>query len=354
MPQHEVGYRPWTGQFTSQAGRWWIIADTGFRLVFKSNWVRRLLFLAWLPIFYWGAIFFAVENPEMFTASVRPPANQIDGGIMEQLDKIKHAALRNKRARQNSIRRILQVIPGGKVVAEKLTSDDPDVQRHAIWSFLLMTFFRYPQAIMIIFLLGFISPGLISRDFRSRAFLLYFSRPIGRIEYILGKIAVPSAYLMLVTTFPALILYVLGVSMSPDLSVVAVTWDIPLRILCASAILIIPCAALSLMLSSLTQESRFASFAWFAVWVLGTGAWLAVWFGAAVRANARNMYQLLEDPSVSRWSFLSLYNNLGSAQSWIFGLDTFENALPALLILIFIAVLSFVVLFRRVSAPVRI
>ena len=217
-----------------------------------------------------------------------------------------------------------------------------------------MTFFRYPQAIMIIFLLGFISPGLISRDFRSRAFLLYFSRPIGRIEYILGKIAVPSAYLMLVTTFPALILYVLGVSMSPDLSVVAVTWDIPLRILCASAILIIPCAALSLMLSSLTQESRFASFAWFAVWVLGTGAWLAVWFGAAVRANARNMYQLLEDPSVSRWSFLSLYNNLGSAQSWIFGLDTFENALPALLILIFIAVLSFVVLFRRVSAPVRI
>ena len=108
------------------------------------------------------------------------------------------------------------------------------------------------------------------------------------------------------------------------------------------------------MLSSLTQESRFASFAWFAVWVLGTGAWLAVWFGAAVRANARNMYQLLEDPSVSRWSFLSLYNNLGSAQSWIFGLDTFENALPALLILIFIAVLSFVVLFRRVSAPVRI
>lgn len=215
-----------------------------------------------------------------------------------------------------------------------------------------MTFFRYPQATMIIFLLGFISPGLISRDFRSRAFLLYFSRPIGRIEYILGKLAIPSIYLMLVTTFPALVLYVLGVSMSPDLSVIPLTWDIPLRILVASAILIIPCSALSLMLSSLTQESRFASFAWFAVWVLGHGAWTAVWMGA-IRGK-QQLGEALVDPSIRRWEFLSLYNNLGRAQSWIFGLDTLQNALPALCILAFVTILSFIVLFRRVSGPIRI
>jgi len=217
MPQHEVGYRPWTGKPTAQVGRWWIIADTGFRLVFKSTWVRRLLFLAWLPIFYWGTVFFFVENLEMVSDPTRSQAVQLgneDGG-WEQLDKIKKAVLKNKVARQKSLQQILRNVPGGKVVAEQIASNDPSVQRHAIWSFLLMTFFRYPQSTMIIFLLGFISPGLISRDFRSRAFLLYFSKPIGRFEYILGKLAVPSLYLMMVTTFPALILYVLGISMSP-------------------------------------------------------------------------------------------------------------------------------------------
>jgi len=121
----------------------------------------------------------------------------------------------------------------------------------------------------------------------------------------------------------------------------------------ASAILIIPCAALSLMLSSLTQESRFASFAWFAVWVLGHGAWCAVWLGVAIRKNIP-LGRVLDDPALNYWNFLSLYNNLGSAQSWIFDLDTFENALSAILILGFITVLSFIVLFRQVSAPIRI
>ena len=354
MPQHEVGYRPWNGQSTAQIGRWRIITETGFRLVFKSMWVRRLLFLAWLPIFYWGTVFFFIENPDVVGSGRPPNSFNTDGDLTETFDKVKDAAMRNQIVRTNTLRRVIGTLPGGKIVAERLTTGTPEEQRHALWSFLLMTFFRYAQSTMIIFLLGFISPGLISRDFRSRAYLLYFSRPIGRVEYILGKLAIPSIYLMMVTTFPALILYILGVSMSPDLSVIAVTWDIPLRILLASAILIVPCAALSLMFSSLTQESRFSSFAWFAVWLLGHGAWFAVWLGVAIRSNVSKLSDVLDNPAVNRWSFLSLYNNLGSAQSWIFGLETLQNALPALLILAFITGLSLVVLFRRVSAPIRI
>ena len=86
MPQHEVGYRPWNGQTTAQAGRWRIITDTGFRLVFKSMWVRRLLFLAWLPIFYFGTIFFILENPDILGPQ---KSAQNQGGMMEALDKVK-------------------------------------------------------------------------------------------------------------------------------------------------------------------------------------------------------------------------------------------------------------------------
>ena len=80
-----------------------------------------------------------------------------------------------------------------------------------IWSLLLMAFFRYPQGLLMVLLVGMIAPSLISLDLRSRAFLLYFSRPITPLEYVFGKALVIWTYLAAVTTLPALVLYVLGV-----------------------------------------------------------------------------------------------------------------------------------------------
>lgn len=414
MPQHEVGYRRWTGEHTSQASRWWIIAETGFQSAFKSRWVRRILFVAWLPIFYWGTIFFVVENvlvpgtsesnseavsqsdqegmpligPEEFRIleslqdelggdeidfeelEALPPEERAEymekqirrrvediqeraqSGTLEMSEGVTEEMLESARVR--ALKDRFDWVAGSDKLVEALASDDKNEQRHVAWSLLLMTFFRYPQATMIIFLLGFISPGLISRDLRSRAYLIYFSKPIGRIEYIMGKIAIPAVFLLLVTTIPALCLYVLGVSLSPDLSVVAITWDIPLRIILASIVLIVPTACLSLMLSSLTHESRFATFAWFAVWILGHGAWLAILVMQAVRTDANSMTQVLNDPIVSGWSSLSLYNNLGNVQSWIFGLSDFSTALPGLIVLSVLSVCSVFIMFRRVSAPIRV
>ena len=62
MPLHDVGYRRWEGQRTSQMSRFWIITETGIRLASKSRWVRRMLFFAWLPVMYWGVGFFVIER----------------------------------------------------------------------------------------------------------------------------------------------------------------------------------------------------------------------------------------------------------------------------------------------------
>ena len=62
MPIHDVGYRGWNGKKTPLWTRWWIITKTGVRLAFKSNWVKRSVFAAWLPLLYWGVIFLMVEN----------------------------------------------------------------------------------------------------------------------------------------------------------------------------------------------------------------------------------------------------------------------------------------------------
>ncbi|MDB4777913.1 ABC transporter permease [bacterium] len=437
MPQHEVGYRAWTGKHTSQASRWWIIAETGFQAALKSSWVRRILFVAWLPIFYWGTIFFVLENviqpPEFAKAlteqldekldNLTPPTavrnrdtdipnDDVDkklNGYKTRLDEILAGLSKNRdnlpdhqrarevteiegktmklyrdvknefrpfdandprvkeiqelsaglqqtvvqRARIRATARRFGWVPGSEKFIEALKSDSPEEQRHIAWSLLLMTFFRYPQATMIIFLLGIISPGLISRDIRSRAYLIYFSKPIGRREYITGKLAIPAVFLLLVTTLPALCLYILGVSLSPDLSVILSTWDIPIRIILASVVLIIPTACLSLMLSSLTAESRFATFAWFAVWILGHGAWMAIWMMQGIRTGT-DPIQALSDPVVSGWSCLSLYNNLGNVQSWIFGLNDLGAAMPGMIVLSLLTIVSIYILFRRVSAPIRV
>ncbi len=353
MPLHNLGYRSWDGHRTPQWSRWWIIANSGITLAFKSRWVRRLMFFAWLPVLYWGIAFFILEQTLSRGFQGQLPTTQILEENVPELELAQQQAINAIAA--DRIRDQFAFVPSADKLAEAIESGD-DVQiRNKVWNWLLMTFFRYPQATLILFLVGFIAPGLISRDVRSRAFLLYFSRPIGRLEYIIGKLLIPGMYIVAVTTLPALVLYLFAIGLSPNLNVIYATWDIPFRIVLASVFLVVPTAALALMFSSLTHESRFASFAWFAVWALGHGAWFAILISQAIREETAPFDPIvLESQIVQGWSVLSLYNNLGDIQSWVFGFSDLKDAWPGIVALITITVVSLCILFHRVSAPIRV
>jgi hypothetical protein len=200
-------------------------------------------------------------------------------------------------------------------------------------------FFRYPQGTLMVLVIGLVAPSLIAQDVRSRAFLLYFARPLTRWEYLLGKAATVWCYLALITTLPALALYVLGVLMSPELCVLADTWDLPLRILIASLVLMLPTTLMALCFSSLTSETRYAGFAWFVVWAFG-------WVTYATLQTA--------DPTTS-WTLVSLFHMLGEVQSWVFGLAEETGAVwMSAAVLTSITVVSLIVLLHRVSAPMRV
>lgn len=320
MPIHDLGYRRWRGRRVWQAWRWWAIAETGLRLAWRGRWLRRLLFLAWLPAFYMGAAFFLYEQ------AVAESNAELRGVAME----------------------FLRQFPPVAALADGLTKPDPAAARHMAWAWLLMTFFRYPQGFLMLLVVGLIAPPLIARDVGSRAFLLYFSRPIIRAEYILGKLAIVWGYVFMITTAPALTLYLIGVGLSPRMAVVAYTWDLPLRVLASSAVLMIPTAAMALAFSSLTTKTWQAGFAWFAVWVFGLVAYLTL---------HANLGPALDD----RWSLLSLYHTLGEVQTSIFGLSQgldrqtrHAGLAPAAWMLGGVTVVSLTVLFRRVSSPMRI
>lgn len=306
MPIHDLGYRAWQGRLVPEVLRFWAITVTGIRLAWQNRWLRRIVYVTWLPAVYLSVGFLLYEQ---FLAKDIPA---------------------------QALKQFITSFP----VDDNAVGDN----RHGVWSWLLWVFFRYPQGLLMVLVVGLIAPPLISQDVRTRAFLLYFSRPITRLEYLLGKMSVVWVYLVAITTVPALLLYVAAVFLSPDFSVVRETWDLPLRILGATLVLTIPTTLVALAFSSLTSDTRYASFAWFALWAIG---WVT--YGVAMAS----LNGTLDD----RWTLVSPYHTLGRVQSWVFGLEQgplAQPVLPALIELVVLSVVSLAVLVRRISSPMRI
>jgi ABC-2 type transport system permease protein len=317
MPLHDLGYRRWQGSRTPRLLRPLYIARSGVSLVWRRRWLRTMIILAWLPIivpaFGIFAFEFSTTEPEM-----RQAAFQFLRGPMQRPD-LAMAAM-----------------------------TDPSSIRHEVWSTLILAFFRYPQLSAMVLLVGVIAPMLVSYDLRSKAYLLYFSRPLSTTEYIIGKSAVVWFFLGVIVTVPALALYVTGVLLSPSLSVVNETWDIPLRILAASIVLLVPTTALALCFSSWTSESRYATFSWFAVWVMGYVAYQILTFAGVAQSFSREF-------DVDRWRLLSPYHTLGKVEGWVFGLDLSEGSTwPAIGLLVFITVGGTWIVQQRIRARLSI
>lgn len=261
MPLHDVGYRPWQGRRSGSLAAILVIASTGIKLAWTSRWLRRAVFFAWSPALVFAGSFFVFEQA-------------IDEG---RLGSIQDRALVGRNVDGVGIL--------GRVIAESLgQSDAPppgqhetpeeetDRTRRAVWSRLMLAFMRSPQAILLAIVVGLVAPALVSRDLRAKAWLIYFTRPVGKFEYVTGKLLILGLLVASITMLPALALWLAGVAVSPSIWVAVTTWDLPVRIIVASLALAIPTVFMALAYSSLTAESRIASFAWFATWA---ACWIA-------------------------------------------------------------------------------
>jgi len=320
MPIHDLGYRAWQGELCPQITRWTVITQTGVHLAWRAPWLRRMVFVAWLPALYMGVAFFMFEQ-----SLVNPQMQMMAAGFF----------------------RDFAGGTGAELLNAALTGDQAKA-RHETWGWLLLIFFRHPQGILMALIVGLIAPPLISQDMRTRALLLYFSRPLTRGEYILGKMAVVWTFVGLITTLPALALYFTGVMLSPDLSVLGHTWDFPLRILVASAVLMIPTTAIALAFSALTTRSYYAGFGWFAVWAFG----LITYFSLYVSLQEAGRW----DERYEQWSLISLHHTLGKVQTWIFDVGEFSagEVVPSIVLLAVVSVVSIGIIYQRVSACVKV
>jgi ABC-2 type transport system permease protein len=114
-------------------------------------------------------------------------------------------------------------------------------------------------AIVVLVFSVVITPELVCPDRRDRTLSLYFSTAIGRLDYVLGKVAAALMPLLLVTLAPVLLLYVGTVlfAVHPVGYLQAHWLDLP-RIIASSLIVATFYGLVGLAISSLTSRRAFA------------------------------------------------------------------------------------------------
>lgn len=157
MPIHDQGYRRYEGRRLPPGGAWWVIARTDLLAGMRSRLFVGLLLLAWLPF----------------------------------------------------VVRVVQIY---------FSSSYADLPLLAVNARTFRTFLN--QQWFFIFLVTISMAGAIADDRRVNALQLYLSRPLTRVEYLVGKLVPALVYLLGVTLAPALLLLLMQVAMSGSMSFV--------------------------------------------------------------------------------------------------------------------------------------
>lgn len=208
MPIHDQSYRHWEGTFKSHTFRWWIITREGLRII-----LRRKLFIIFImapPIiqfFVFGAIIYGVNvYGSLFNLNI--------------------------------------------VNAE--------------------FFFKFlnRQIFFIVLICIFGGSGLMANDLKNNALQLYFSKPLTRLDYLLGKFAIIIVLMAFLTTVPGVILFMENAVISEGTTFIRGNYWLLGSIILYSFIIIIPTGLLVLALSSVTRNSRYSAISFVAILIV--------------------------------------------------------------------------------------
>ncbi len=113
--------------------------------------------------------------------------------------------------------------------------------------------------------------GLLAEDRRLGAHLLYFSRPITRVDYFFGKFLTVAFFGFLTLTLPGLVICFLAAWWSPEWSFLREEGDLIWRTIAFSAIWIVFICSLVLAVSSLVPRKTFALIGVFGLLAMSAG-----------------------------------------------------------------------------------
>lgn len=173
-------------------------------------------------------------------------------------------------------------------------------------------FYRFIQIElgMALILVAIVGPGLISSDLANQALPLYFSRPLSRGQYVLGRFSVLAALISAISWLPGLVLFALQSDLAGWRWAVSHLW-IARSIFLSSMVLLLVFSALALAFSSWLQSRVMAGGAMLGVFFVGAG--LGHMFDATLRTHWGGLVDLggLMEQVIS--SFFRIQGNGGRA-----------------------------------------
>jgi hypothetical protein len=194
--------------------------------------------------------------------------------------------------------------------------------------------FLQQQGVFVFFVTIYTGAGAIANDRRANALQIYLSKPLMRIEYIMGKLGMPVFYLLAITIVPAMLLLLLQVLFSGSFEFLRNNLFLIPALTLASVLRVFVSAFTMLALSSLSKSSRYVAI---------------MYAGAIFFTDA--LYGVLRIISGStRVAWVSISANIEQVTDGIFRLTPrYETpVVVSLVVLLALVALSISVLERRV------
>jgi ABC-2 type transport system permease protein len=281
VPIHDQGYRHYHGARAPRGRSWAVIASAGIRTYFQKKAFLGLLLVAWFPFF--------VRAVQIYAAANLPQAAFLT--------------------------------PNAETFRQFLGQQD----------------------IFVFFITVYVGAGLIANDRRANALQIYLSKPLTRAEYVFGKFVVLSAFLLLVTWVPAMVLLLVQIAFAGNFTFFVNNLFLFPAITLLAFIEVATSAFAMLALSSLSNSSRYVGILYTALIFFTSALWGVLTFALGrQRAPAGHGW-----PGVS---WISPSADLTQVGNVIFRLPPrYDTAWPvALLVLVLLVAGSVLILERRV------
>jgi len=216
-PIHDQSYRRYAGSREAMGRAWAVIASAGIRGMLAKKMFLLVLIGAWIPVLVFTVrIWFAVSYPQ---------AGQLFG------------------------------------VTPAMFQQFIEIQ----------TFFIFCVTV-------YVGSGLIANDRRANALQIYLSKPLLRVEYIAGKVAILATFLLFITLVPGLLLLVMQVSFSGSFSFLRSNLHVVPAVILSSLVHVVVASFAMLALSSLSKSARYVAILYTGV-IFFTSAMAGVLFG---------------------------------------------------------------------------
>ena len=213
MPIHDQSYRRYAGPREKPGSAWAVIAVTGLRSLARKKFFVAVMLFSWLQFLVRAVMIYLAANfPQMEAIA---PSSETFRSFFEQ------------------------------------------------------------QGVFVLFVAVYVGAGLIATDRRVHALQIYLSKPLTRVEYIAGKLAILVTLLLLVTWVPAMLLLLVQVMFAGDFEFLRENLFLIPAITVFGFLYALVVSFAMLALSSLSTSARFVGVLYVGV-LLFTGAFATV------------------------------------------------------------------------------